>query len=117
MASRAMWRTAGLVAAGLLTLAALPTVLVSAVDYGAASFLAAAGLAAVGAGLLLSAVPRTPVGEGGAGTVSGPLGHRGRHLRHAAGDWHPPRDPAPDLASHGTGRPWTGARTNLDGAP
>lgn len=45
---------------------------------------------------------------------SGPLGHRHDDPRHQGGDWDPPRDPAPEPHTQGSGRPWRSVRTNLD---
>lgn len=45
---------------------------------------------------------------------SGPLGHRQHDPRFRGGDWHPPRDPAPDAGSQIRGRPWRGVRYNTD---
>lgn len=45
---------------------------------------------------------------------SGPLGHRQTDPRCRGGDWHPPRDPAPDPGAQVRGRPWRGARYSDD---
>lgn len=54
---------------------------------------------------------------------SGPLGHRRDDPRCRGGEWHPPRETAPESGTQIRGRPWRGARYNTpkdapkDGAP
>lgn len=40
------------------------------------------------------------------------LGHRHADPRCRGGDWHPPRETAPDTGAQIRGRPWRGARFN-----
>lgn len=48
---------------------------------------------------------------------SSPLGHRQDDPRCRGGDWHPPRDTAPDIGTQIRGRPWRGARFNAPNEP
>lgn len=44
----------------------------------------------------------------------GPLGHRQTDPRCRGGDWHPPRETADESGGQIRGRPWRGAKYNVD---